>query len=148
MKTSKRGFTLIELLVVIAIIAILLLALNRAKAQAQSTRCKSNLRQMGVALHIYLDDFHSYPFVVQALDPMNARWWWQELSAYYPISWTNRAYHCPTYQGPIQDLGVVDTSYAWNRWGTGGNWFSPPQPFPKLGLGDAWDTPKSPPAIT
>jgi prepilin-type N-terminal cleavage/methylation domain-containing protein/prepilin-type processing-associated H-X9-DG protein len=57
---KRRGFTLIELLVVIAIIAvlmsILLPALGRAKEQARTVICRSNLHQYAIASRMYLDD--------------------------------------------------------------------------------------------
>jgi prepilin-type N-terminal cleavage/methylation domain-containing protein/prepilin-type processing-associated H-X9-DG protein len=59
------AFTLIELLVVIAIIAILatllLPALSSAKASAKSARCKSNLKQLGIAISAYVTDANAYP---------------------------------------------------------------------------------------
>ena len=57
---ASEGYSLIELLVVIAVVAVLgamlLPALGHARAEAQKAMCMSNLRQLGVALHMYSQD--------------------------------------------------------------------------------------------
>ena len=61
---QKNAFTLIELLVVVSIIAllvsILVPSLSKAKKQAETTVCLSNLRQIGFAANFYLSDNEEY----------------------------------------------------------------------------------------
>jgi prepilin-type N-terminal cleavage/methylation domain-containing protein/prepilin-type processing-associated H-X9-DG protein len=145
---NSPGFTLIELLVVIAIIAILaamlLPALNRAKELGKSASCKNHLHQMGLAFRMYLQDNNNkYPYATYWTSPQSGRgvYWVDMLQPYYPLNWTNPAYHCPGYQGriavPSGNYGPNSSdpfygSYAYNAWGT---WNLS---GPVLGLGGEW----------
>lgn len=132
---GANGLTLIELLVVIAIIgvlaALLLPALARAKGQAHSTTCKNHLRQMGEALQMYVhENGGKYPFIVSLPeaaygDPIDVNWF-AKLQPYYPLRWTDPAYHCPGYKGaieaPTNPIAGHDAlgSYAYNWRGVRG----------------------------
>jgi prepilin-type N-terminal cleavage/methylation domain-containing protein len=126
-----RGFTLIELLIVIAIIAILasllLPALSSAKSQAYSTMCKSNEKQIGAALAMYLGDRDVFPFAVDltVMGPKNALFWFDSLSPYLANAvWTQGVYRCPTFKAkwkgfpgigyPPNGFGPALGSYAYN----------------------------------
>ena len=136
------GFTLVELLVVTGIIsilaALLLPAFSMASAYARSTVCKNHLRQMGLALQMYVHENRSkYPYYWGLPDPAlevtagpdSTRYWSSKLVPYYPLRWTNPAYHCPGYKGAIKTGPLADPhwegqrqfgSYAYNSLGVGG----------------------------
>lgn len=152
-RTVGKAFTLIELLVVIAIIgilaALLLPILSSAKARTRSASCKSNLHQMGLALQSYVSEHdNNYPpyfnppdpSLNEIIGPENTRYWWAKLLPYYPVKWTNVAYHCPGYKGAI--MGVIGEngpagSYAYNKSGVSFPLHGVPY-RPEVGLGPSF----------
>lgn len=98
MNPTAAGFTLIELLVVIAVIALLaamlLPALGRSKARARGVQCASNLKQLGVALTLYLSESNGRMQVEAPLEPETT--WGSLLNSNQPLGALD-VFVCPAY---------------------------------------------------
>jgi prepilin-type N-terminal cleavage/methylation domain-containing protein/prepilin-type processing-associated H-X9-DG protein len=94
---NPRGFTLIELLVVIAIIAILaamlLPALNQARARGRAAKCVANLKQIGVAVMNYSSDYDDYLMLAGVPDPNNPAAVYPWVQLLFELSYVPGKYH-------------------------------------------------------
>lgn len=95
-RAEFNGFTLIELLVVIAIIAILSAVLfpvfARARENARRSACLSNMKQIGLAVMMYTQDYDENLVLYRYLDPIN-KYGWQV--ALMPYVQSTQVWVCP-----------------------------------------------------
>ena len=137
--SSRKGFTLIELLVVIAIIAILAAILfpvfARAREKARQTSCLSNVKQMALAVIMYVQDYdETFPIAYYYSADWNEEWAWDFYTNYGsgasglgligPYTKNQQLSQCPSFRAPA--WGRPATGYAYNMYLGGGQFEGPP----------------------
>lgn len=123
----KKGFTLIELLVVIAIIAILAAILfpvfARARENARRASCQSNLKQIGLGIMQYVQDYDEYYPLAQAGVGNTERQRNSWRTQVFPYVKSTQIFECPSNQlnktltNDNDPPTAFNQSYNSNRWG-------------------------------
>ena len=118
---ARQCFTLVELLVVIAIItilaALLLPAISRAKATARGAACLSNLRQVGIALQLYVQENNNRIPVMFDLAPLTNSMTPTGTLATMDVVLTNHLGNPKILECPADNQRLFErtrSSYGWN----------------------------------